>query len=49
MDLELLIEPFVNAGYSDIMNFPTVGIYTSYCKIRNSVGLGFSRETNMIK
>ena len=49
MDLELLIEPFVNAGYSGIINFPTVGIYTSYCKIRDSVGLGFSREANMIK
>ena len=49
MDLELLVESFINAGYSGIINFPTVGIYTSYRKMRDSTGLGFSREVDMIK
>jgi len=51
MDLELLIESFVNEGYSGIINFPTIAMYHSpiYRKLRGSVGLGFSRELEMVK
>jgi len=49
MDLDLMIDRFIDAGYSGFINFPTVGMFTSYRKKRESVELGFSREVEMVK
>lgn len=49
MDLSLLIERFMNTGYSAIINFPTVGIFDAYRKLRDSVGMGFPRELELVK
>ncbi|MCX6751052.1 MAG: phosphoenolpyruvate hydrolase family protein [Candidatus Pacearchaeota archaeon] len=50
MDLSELINSFVEVGYSGIINFPTIQLYgESRCAEREAVGLGFSREVEMIK
>jgi len=49
MDLDLLVDRFIQAGYSGLINFPTVGMYTSYREKREAVGLGFAREVEMVK
>jgi len=50
MDLSELINPFVEVGYSGVINFPTIRIYGEVrCEEREAIGLGFSREVEMIK
>ncbi len=49
MDLEKLLGRFLQAGYSGVINFPTIGIFDRYRKIREQVGFGFDRELELIK
>jgi predicted TIM-barrel enzyme len=50
MDLSLLLEQFMEAGYSGIINFPTILSYSGqFRRGRESVGLGFSREIEMLR
>jgi len=50
MDLSLLLEEFIDASYSGIINFPTIGVYGDKYRIeRETVGLGFPRELEMVK
>lgn len=49
MDLEKLLGRFLEAGYSGIINFPTIGIFDRYRKLREQVGFGFDREVEMIR
>jgi predicted TIM-barrel enzyme len=48
MDLDKLLTQFLEAGYSGIINFPTVGMFDSYRTRRESVGLGFAREVELV-
>lgn len=51
-DLHLLINRFMDAGFSGIINFPTIGLHekgTMWRTMKESVGLGFAREVEMIK
>jgi predicted TIM-barrel enzyme len=50
LDLRELIMPFIQAGYSGIINFPTIGLSgESRIAAKESVGLGYTREVDMIK
>ncbi len=50
LDLRELITPFLEAGYSGIINFPTIAnIGERRVAERESVGLGYTREVEMIK
>ncbi|MCL4459912.1 MAG: phosphoenolpyruvate hydrolase family protein [Chloroflexi bacterium] len=49
LDLNRLLRRFIEAGYSGIINFPTIGIFTDYRRMRDKVGLGFSREVEMVR
>lgn len=50
LDLEELITPFIEIGYSGIINFPTIGLLgESRISERESVGLGYTREVEMIR
>lgn len=50
MDLEVLLETFRDAGYSGVINFPSVMIFGGwYRDSREQVGLGVSREFEMIR
>jgi len=49
MDLDLLVDKFLQVGYSGLINFPTVGIYGLYREKRTAVGFGFAREVEMVK
>lgn len=49
MDLDLLVDKFMQVGYSGLINFPTVGMFSSYRVKREAVGLGFPREVEMVK
>lgn len=50
LDLEELITPFIEAGYSGIINFPTIAIVGERrIAERESVGLGYTREVEMIR
>ncbi|MHA1394300.1 MAG: phosphoenolpyruvate hydrolase family protein [Promethearchaeota archaeon] len=51
-DLEKLLDKFINAGYSGIINFPSMGMYdrgSSWREINETRGLGIEREVNLIK
>lgn len=52
-DLEELIEKFLNAGYSGIINFPTVAMYgnkgSRWREMRESQGFGWTREVKMMR
>ncbi len=50
-DLDYLLDKFVDSGFSGIINFPTIGLYeknTMWRNMKESVGLGFSREVELI-
>jgi predicted TIM-barrel enzyme len=50
MALDELIEPFIQVGYSGIINFPTIALMgEERIAARESVGLGFTREVEMIR
>lgn len=50
LDLEELITPFIETGYSGIINFPTIAIVGERrIAERESVGLGYTREVEMIR
>jgi predicted TIM-barrel enzyme len=50
LDLRELITPFIQTGYSGIINFPTIALYgESRIAAKESVGLGYTREVDMIK
>jgi len=51
MDLTLLIEEVASVGYSGILNYPTFGPLFGHERrlVRESVGLGFNREVEMMK
>ena len=51
-DLSYLIDKFMAAGFSGLINYPTIGFFESGTMWRNeyeSVGMGFSREVEAIK
>ena len=49
MDLKRLLKRFSDTGYSGVINFPTVMVFTGwYRDSREQVGLGASREFEMI-
>lgn len=49
LNLDRLLTRFLDAGYSGVINFPTVGIFdASYRNRRESVGLGFAREVELM-
>lgn len=50
LDLEELITPFLEIGYSGIINFPTIAILGERrIAERESLGLGYAREVEMIR
>jgi len=51
MDLDLLVDRFTQAGYSGLINYPTISEYygSSYREEREVVGFGFAREVEMVK
>jgi predicted TIM-barrel enzyme len=50
LDMRELITPFIQAGYSGIINFPTIAM-SGELRIaeRESVGLGYNRELEMVR
>ncbi len=48
MDLRKVLKRFVDSGYSGIINFPTILMFGGYREMREQVGLGFSREVELI-
>jgi len=51
-DLAALVRRFIDIGYSGIENFPTIGFFfprSEFRRERESEGLGFSREVEMIR
>ena len=50
LDLQELIVPFIEAGYSGIINFPTIALVGERrIAEREKVGLGYTREVEMIR
>jgi predicted TIM-barrel enzyme len=50
LDLEELIVPFIEAGYSGVINFPTIALVGERrIAEREKVGLGYTREVEMIR
>jgi predicted TIM-barrel enzyme len=49
MSLKRLIQQFRQTGYAGIINFPTLGNNPERSAMREDVGLGFSREVEMIR
>jgi predicted TIM-barrel enzyme len=49
LDLRRVLRRFVDAGYSGVINFPTILMFDRYRKMREEVGLGFSRELDLIR
>jgi predicted TIM-barrel enzyme len=51
MDLNILIEEAVATGFSGVMNYPTLSPLLGHERrlVRESVGLGFSREVEMMR
>ncbi|HZS87800.1 MAG TPA: phosphoenolpyruvate hydrolase family protein [Chloroflexota bacterium] len=47
--LPRLLERFRQTGYDGLINFPTLGNYPDRSRQREDVGLGFSREVEMIR
>jgi predicted TIM-barrel enzyme len=47
--LPRLIQRFRDTGYAGLINFPTLGNNPNRSKLREDVGLGFSREVEMIR
>lgn len=51
MDLTLLMEQVANVGYSGVLNYPTLSPLLGHERrlVRESVGLGFGREVEMMR
>jgi len=49
MNLKKLLSQFVQAGYSGVINFPTIGIWADQRRRGKKVKLGFEREIEMIR
>ena len=49
LDLRYLLQKFRTVGYSGIINFPTVGVMPERSRQREDVGLGFSRDIELIR
>lgn len=49
LDLLRLLDRFIEHDASGVINFPTVLMMPSYAKTREMVGLGFSREVELIR
>jgi predicted TIM-barrel enzyme len=49
MDLRKVLKRFVDAGFSGVINFPTILMFGGYRDWREQVGLGFSREVELIR
>ena len=47
--MQRLIRCFREKGYAGLINFPTVGITPERAAMREDVGLGFSREVEMVR
>jgi predicted TIM-barrel enzyme len=47
--LKRLIRAFREKGYAGLINFPTIGITPERGAMREDVGLGFSREVEMVR
>jgi predicted TIM-barrel enzyme len=48
-DLSRLIDRFVAAGYSGVINFPTLGLMPDRSRQREDVGLGYSRDIELAR
>ena len=49
MNLKKLLSQFVQAGYSGVINFPTIGIWPDQRRRGEKVKLGFEREIEMVR
>jgi predicted TIM-barrel enzyme len=51
MDLHILIDQIASVGYSGVLNYPTLSPLVGHERrqVRESMGLGFSREVEMMK
>ncbi len=49
MSLPRLVRRFRDAGFAGLINFPTIGDRQAWSAKRETVGLGFSREVEMIR
>jgi predicted TIM-barrel enzyme/catechol 2,3-dioxygenase-like lactoylglutathione lyase family enzyme len=49
LDLESLLDDFVAAGFSGVINFPTLSNVPDMRRRGDAVGIGFSREVEMIR
>lgn len=49
MDLSLLLEKFIDAGYTGLINFWTVTMFPEERKLQDGKGLGFNRELEMTR
>src|SRR5437870_390966 len=47
--LQRLLDRFRQVGYDGLINFPTLGNYPERSRQREDVGLGFSREVELIR
>jgi predicted TIM-barrel enzyme len=47
--LQRLLDRFRQTGYDGLINFPTLGNYPDRSRQREDVGLGFSREVELIR
>jgi len=49
-DLKKLLDRYTGVGYCGVLNYPTMGLYGERRRaLRESVGLGFSREVEMVR
>jgi predicted TIM-barrel enzyme len=48
-DLSELVEEFSAVGYSGVINFPTLGLMPERSRQREDVGLGYSRDIQLIR
>ncbi len=49
LDLRKLLNRFIEAGYSGIINFPTIGLWPDQRRRGEKVKLGFQREVDIIR
>jgi predicted TIM-barrel enzyme len=49
LDLDRLLDQFIECDTSGVINFPTVLMMPGYAEKREMVGLGFSREVELIR
>src|SRR5690606_4480805 len=49
MSLKRLIKLYRGTGFAGLINFPTLGMLMERSAMREDVGLGFSREVEMVR